>query len=86
MIPSAAPRASTACCSLGVISWLVSAVVMSLASSRSSITRVRTAAPRLSAIAATRCAIRSASSLVDEGSEVPPLTTASSKVSLIVRP
>ena len=38
MIPSAAASASTACCSRGVISWLVSAVPMSVASSRRSIT------------------------------------------------
>src|ERR1700733_6693803 len=75
MIPSPPPRASIACCSRGVISWLVSAVVTSVASSRRSMTRVVTVAPRTSASAATRCAVRSASSLVEEGSEVPALTT-----------
>src|SRR5690348_15964963 len=83
-MPSAAPSASTACVSFGVTSWLVSAVVMSVASSRKSITCVRTVAPRRSASAVTRCAVRSASSLVEDGSEVPALTTTRLNVSLIV--
>src|SRR5690349_25052247 len=84
MMPSAAPSASTACVSFGVTSWLVSAVVMSVASSRRSITCVRTVAPRCSASAVTRCAVRSASSLVEDGSDVPALTTTRLNVSLIV--
>jgi len=83
MRPSAAASASTACCSFGVMSWLVSAVVMSVASSRRSITRVRTVAPRRSASAATRCAVLSASILVEDGSDVPALTTTRLNVSLI---
>src|SRR5689334_9695442 len=84
MMPSAAPSASTAWVSLGVTSWLVSAVVMSVASSRRSITRVRTVAPRRSASAVTRCAVWSASSLVEDGSDVPALTTTRLNISLIV--
>src|ERR1700729_2277657 len=84
MRPSAAASASTARCSFGVMSWLVSAVVMSVASSRRSITRVRTAAPRRSASAVTRCAVLSASILVEDGSDVPALTTTRLNVSLIV--
>src|SRR5579859_3775931 len=86
MTPSAAPSASTACCSFGVTSWLVSAVVMSAASSRRSITRVRVATPRCPARATARCAARSASSLVEDGSDVPALTTTRLNVSLIVFP
>src|SRR3984957_5840907 len=84
MSPSAAPSASIACCSFGVMSWLVSAVVMSVASSRRSITRVRTAAPRRSASAVTRCAVLSPSILVEDGSDVPALTATRLNVSLIV--
>ena len=80
MIPSAAASASIACRSRGVISWEVSAVVMSAAISRSSMTLVVTACPRLAASCATRCVTRSASSRVDDGSLVPALTTVTVKV------
>ena len=86
MTPSAAPSASTACCSLGVTSWLVSAVVMSVASSRRSITEAVTPAPRSAASAVTRCAVRSASIRVDDGSDVPAVTTTRVSVSLIAFP
>src|ERR1700689_2644494 len=56
---------------------------MSLACSRRSMTRVCTACPRRSASSATRCAARSASSLVEDGSDVPALTTTRLNVSLI---
>src|SRR5580693_836566 len=85
-MPSAAPSASTACCSFDVMSWLVSAVVMSVASSRRSMTRVTAVAPRCCASALTRCAVLSASILVEDGSDVPPLTTTRLNVSLICLP
>lgn len=86
MTPSAAPSASTACWSRGVVSWVVSAVEMSAAISRSSMTRVVTWLPRPTASAAVRCAIRSASSLVEDGSLVPALTTTTVKVSVTCFP
>ena len=77
MMPSASPRAVMACCSLGVISWETSAVEMSAAISRSSMTLTVTACPRPAASAVARSAVRSASSRVEDGSLVPALTTAS---------
>ena len=77
MMPSASPRAVTACCSFGVISWETSAVEMSAEISRSSMTLTVTVFPCPAARAAARSAVRSASSLVEEGSPVPALTTAS---------
>ena len=71
MMPSASRRTSTACWSFGVISWETSAVEMSAAISRSSMTPAVTAWPRRAARAVTRSAVRSASSLVADGSLVP---------------
>ena len=68
-----------ACCSLGVISWETSAVEMSAEISRSSMTLIVTAWPWREARAAARSAVRSARSLVEDGSLVPALTTASLK-------
>ena len=75
-----------ACSSFGVISWDVSAEAMSAASSRSSMTLTVTVCSRRAASAATRLAIRSASSRVEEGSLVPALTTARVKVLMGAEP
>ena len=77
MMPSASPSAVTACCSLGLTSWDTSAVEMSPEISRSSMALTVTAFPWPAASAAARSAVRSASSLVEEGSPVPALTTTS---------
>src|SRR6516225_5962129 len=77
MTPSAAPRAATAFCSFGVISCDTSAVEMSAAISRRSMTLTVTVFPCSAARAVARSAVRSASSLVADGSLVPALTTTS---------
>src|SRR5271156_3395948 len=77
MTPSAWPRTVIAWRRFGVISWDTSAAEISAAISRSSMTLIVTVLPWLAARAAARCAARSASSLVEEGSLVPALTTAS---------
>ena len=70
---------SIACCSFGVISWDTSAVEISAEISRSSMTLTVTVFPCPAASDTARSAVRSASSLVADGSPVPALTTASLK-------
>ena len=70
MTLSASPRTVIACRSFGVISWETSAVEMSAAISRSSMTLTVTAWPCRAARAAARSAVRLASSRVEEGSLV----------------